>query len=131
MRHLLIDTHLFLWSQFEPAKLPAGMVQLLEDPAVSWHLSQVSVWETQIKYDLKKLTLPAPPLAFMDRLIEDSGFQFQEIQNKAIYMLGKLPQIHRDPFDRLLIATALVNGWEIATVDSVISKYPVQITLGK
>ncbi|NCG08100.1 MAG: PIN domain-containing protein [Verrucomicrobia bacterium] len=129
MRHLLIDTHIFLWSQFNLEKLPAKIVSLLKDSSICWHLSQVSVWEIQVKYDLKKLPLPAPPQTFMDQLVKESGIHFQEIQNKAIFMLGKLPQIHRDPFDRLLVATALVNGWEIATVDTILSEYPIQTTL--
>ncbi len=56
-----------------------------------------------------------------------SGFAFRPLQNDAIFMLGRLPPIHRDPFDRLLVATALVNGWEIATVDSAMEKYPVRL----
>ena len=127
MRQLLLDTHIFLWSQFEPEKLPAGIQALCSDAGVRWHLSQISVWEIQVKYDLGKLPLPQPPQTFMEQLIQDSGIRFQELQNKAIFMLGKLPKLHRDPFDRLLIATALVNGWEIATVDTTMAEYPIQV----
>ena len=83
--------------------------------------------EIQIKYDLGKLELPDPPQNFLSGLIQDSGLNFHPLENKAIYMLGKLPHLHRDPFDRLLIASALVKGWEIATVDPVFDQYPVQI----
>ena len=83
--------------------------------------------EIQIKYDLGKLELPETPQNFLPQLIEDSGLNFHPLENKAIFMLGKLPQLHRDPFDRLLIASALVNGWEIATVDTIFDQYPVQI----
>ncbi|MGB0415617.1 MAG: type II toxin-antitoxin system VapC family toxin [Coraliomargarita sp.] len=129
MRHLLLDTQLFLWSQFSPDKLPKKLRAHFVDDCVCWHLSQVSVWEIQVKYDRGKLPLPEPPQSFLEDLIKDSGLQFQELQNKAIFMLGKLPAIHKDPFDRLLVATALVNGWEFATVDRTIDKYPIQ-TLG-
>ena len=82
--------------------------------------------EIQIKYDLGKLKLPDTPQKFLPDLIQDSGLNFHTLENKAIFMLGKLPKLHRDPFDRLLIASALVKGWEIATVDRIIDQYPVQ-----
>ena len=79
-----------------------------------------------MRYDLGKLPLTKPPHAFTDHLIEDSGLHFQKLQTKAIFMLSKLPQIHRAPFHRLLIATALVNAWELATVDKAMDAYSVQ-----
>lgn len=127
MRHLLLDTHVFLWSQFAPSKLSPKLAELFAAEDVCWHLNQISVVEIQIKYDLGKLELPETPQKFLPGLIQDSGLNFHPLENKAIYMLGKLPQLHRDPFDRLLIASALVKGWEIATVDPVFDQYPVQI----
>ena len=127
MRHLLLDTHVFLWSQFAPSKLSPKLAELFAAEDVCWHLNQISVLEIQIKYDLGKLELSETPQKFLPGLIQDSGLNFHPLENKAIYMLGKLPQLHRDPFDRLLIASALVKGWEIATVDPVFDQYPVQI----
>ena len=127
MRHLLLDTHIFLWSQFAPSKLSARLATLFSSDEVCWHLSQVSLLEIEIKYDLGKLELPETPQNFLPQLIEDSGLNFHPLENKAISMLGKLPKLHRDPFDRLLIASALVNGWEIATMDTIFDQYPVQI----
>ena len=127
MRHLLLDTHVFLWSQFAPSKLSPKLAELFAAEDVCWHLNQISVLEIQIKYDLGKLELPETPQKFLPGLIQDSGLNFHPLENKAIYMLGKLPQLHRDPFDRLLIASALVKGWEIATVDRIFDQYPVQI----
>ena len=127
MGHLLLDTHIFLWSQFAPSNLSPKLAALFAAEDVCWHLSQISMLEIQIKYDLGKLELPDPPQKFLPNLIQDSGLNFHPLENKAIYMLGKLPQLHRDPFDRLLIASALVKGWEIATVDPVFDQYPVQI----
>jgi PIN domain nuclease of toxin-antitoxin system len=127
MRHLLLDTHIFLWSQFAPSNLSPKLAALFAAEDVCWHLSQISVFEIQIKYDLGKLELPDPPQKFLTGLIQDSGLNFHPLENKAIYMLGKLPNLHRDPFDRLLITSALVKGWEIATVDPVFDQYPVQI----
>jgi len=127
MRNILLDTHLFLWSQFEPAKLSPHVTERMQDPDIRWHLSQISVLEIQIKYDLGKLPLPNTPEQILPDLIEKSGFSYQSLQNEAIFILSKLPAIHRDPFDRLLIATALTNGWEIATVDETFNRYPVRI----
>lgn len=126
MRDLLIDTHIFLWSQFELAKLSKELLALRSLPDVRWHLSQVSVWEIQIKYDLGKLPLPEAPGKLLPNLIKDSGFAFQMLQNEAIFMLGKLPAVHRDPFDRMLIATAIVNGWEVVTNDARFEDYPIR-----
>lgn len=127
MRHLLLDTHVFLWSQFAPSNLSPKLAALFAAEDVCWHLSQISVLEIQIKYDFGKLDLPDAPQNFLPGLIQDSGLNFHPLENKAIYMLGKLPHLHRDPFDRLLIASALVKGWEIATVDHIFDQYPVQI----
>jgi PIN domain nuclease of toxin-antitoxin system len=126
MRTLLIDTHIFLWSQFESKKLSENLRKLSTSPTVRWVLSQVSIWEIQIKYDLGKLPLPDFPARLLPPLIEASGYANQPLQDNAIFMLGKLPGIHRDPFDRLLIATAIVNGWEIVTCDPLFEKYPVR-----
>lgn len=125
MRNILLDTHVLLWMQFESAKLSSQLKTLMQSDDCCWHLSQVSVWELQIKFDLKKLVLPQAPRELLPRLIAESGLSFALLQNEAIFMLGKLPPIHRDPFDRLLIATAIVNGWEIATTDDTFKEYPV------
>jgi PIN domain nuclease of toxin-antitoxin system len=126
MRNLLIDTHIFLWSQFDPAKLSRELLALRSSPDVRWHLSQVSIWEIQIKFDLGKLPLPEAPWKLLPRLIAESGFAYRTLQNDAIFMLGKLPSVHRDPFDRMLIATAIVNGWEVVTNDDRFEAYPVR-----
>lgn len=127
MREILLDTHIFLWLAYEPQRLSANLRRLLDREDVRWHISQISVWEIQVKYDLGKLPLSASPGAIFPGLLEESGLAFHTLSNEAIFMLGKLPNIHRDPFDRLLIATALCAGWEIATVDPQISRYPVRV----
>jgi len=129
MRNLLIDTHIFLWSQFDLSKLSKELLELRKSPNVRWHLSQISVWEIQIKFDLGKLPLPEAPARLLPKLIADSGFSYQALQDEAIFMLGKLPAVHRDPFDRMLIATAIVNGWEVVTNDDRFEEYPIR-TLG-
>jgi PIN domain nuclease of toxin-antitoxin system len=127
MRKVLLDTQIFLWMHFETAKLPGNVKAAMAVEDICWYLGQVSIWEIQIKYDLGKLPLPGSPGSLIPRLIRDSGLAFASLENDAIFMLGKLPPVHRDPFDRLLVATALVNGWEIATADATLEEYPVKI----
>ncbi len=126
MRNILLDTHIFLWMQFEPSKLSPNLSSLLQSQDARWHLSQISVLEIQIKHQIGKLHLPSPPAQCLPDLIKNSKLAFHPISDEAIFMLGKLPSIHRDPFDRLLISTALVEGWEIATVDDQFESYPVR-----
>ncbi len=129
MKTILLDTHLFLWMQHAPEKLPPKVAALLKSDQVRWVLSQISVWEIQVKFDIGKLQLPNPPEECLPPIIDRSGIAYQSLQNSAIFMLSKLPMLHRDPFDRLLIATGIVNGWTLATRDEQIRKYPVQ-TIG-
>lgn len=126
MKDILLDTHVFLWMQNAPEKLSDNLIEKLNRGDMRWHLSQISVWEIQIKYDLGKLSIPSEPSAWLPELIEESGLAYQPLQDDAIFMLGKLQQIHRDPFDRLLVATSIINGWVIATFDEQIRSYPVQ-----
>lgn len=127
MRRILLDTHIFLWMQFETGKLSDTIVNLLNRDDVNWYLSQISVLEIQIKHSLGKLAFPEPAGEWLPALIERSGVEFRLLSNEAIFMLAKLPGLHRDPFDRLLVATALTEGWEIATVDQQMTRYPVRI----
>jgi PIN domain nuclease of toxin-antitoxin system len=97
---------------------------------IRWVFHQVSLWETQIKYDLGKLPLPEPPVTMLPPAIKESGMSYERIEDSGIYMLGKLPPIHRDPFDRLLVAHAVAHGWEMATVDAQVTQYPVRVFVG-
>ena len=127
MRHVLIDTQIFLWMQFQSQKLPSEIRSAMSASGFCWHLSQVSLWEIQTKCDLGKLPLPEAPEAVLPRLVRESGLAFVPLENDAVFMLGKLPKIHRDPFDRLLLTTCIVRGWELATADATMERYPVKI----
>lgn len=122
---ILLDTQIALWVFLDGPRLTPPLRQILKDPANELLFSQISIWEIQIKYDLGKLPLPQKPQQVIPSWAEQSGFQSVGIQNEAIFMLGQLPSIHRDPFDRLLIAHALVNGWTLLTSDDTIKRYPV------
>ena len=126
-KRILLDTHVALWLLLDDPKLPGAVRQALKDDEVVWVFHQVSLWEIQIKYDLKKLQLPRAPERVFPNAIRESGLVTGLMENEAIFMLGKLPAVHRDPFDRLLITHAIKNGWLIATVDEVFEQYPVQL----
>ncbi|MDA7915939.1 type II toxin-antitoxin system VapC family toxin [Verrucomicrobia bacterium] len=123
---ILLDTQIALWAWFESERIPREITAAIVDPDNEVYFSQVSTWEIQIKYDLGKLKMEPAPAKFLPNAIERSGFRYQPIQDDAIFFLGRLPSIHRDPFDRLLIAQTMVGNFKMATVDSKVLEYPVQ-----
>jgi PIN domain nuclease of toxin-antitoxin system len=124
---LLLDTHVFLWYITADAKLPAAFRSAIQDPANEVYLSAASVWEAVIKHGLGKLPLPDPPAVYMPRQREAHGITSLPVDEGAMPHLAGLPPLHRDPFDRMLVAQALQHGLTIATVDPDVSAYPVQL----
>jgi PIN domain nuclease of toxin-antitoxin system len=127
MKSVLLDTQIVLWAGTDDPALPAGFRRALQSEPNHYLLHQASIWETQIKFDLGKLSLPEPPEVFMREAVTELGLEKRQIEDEALYLLGKLPHIHRDPFDRLLIAHAMLHGWEVMTVDDVVQQYPVKL----
>lgn len=124
---LLLDTHVFLWYITADLRLPATFRAASQNPANEVYLSVASIWEMVIKYHLGKLPLPAPPADFLPRQRDAHGIASLPIDEGAMSHLAGLPQIHRDPFDRLLIAQALQHELTIATVDLDIAAYSVPL----
>jgi len=124
---LLLDTCVFLWLADERHRLSPTATALLEDPANTLRLHQISPWEIQIKNSLGKLPLPHPPRIAIPAAIAALGLEYRALDDGTIYMLEKVPQLHRDPFDRLLIAHAIYEGIPIVTPDPLISPYPVRV----
>ena len=122
---LLLDTHVFLWYITADTRLPASFQAAIQDPANEVFLSVVTVWEAVIKYELGKLPLPSPPADYLPRQRQAHGIAPLPIDEGAMQHLAGLPPLHRDPFDRLLIAQALQHGLTVATVDPQVSAYPV------
>lgn len=114
---LLLDTHVFLWYITANPKLPAPFRAASQDPANEVYLSVASVWEAIIKYNLGKLPLPAAPADYLPRQRDEHGIASLPIDEGAMPHLAALPPLHRDPFDRLLVAQTLQHGLMIATVD--------------
>ena len=124
---ILVDTQIALWILLDDSRLPITIKEKCLSSDYTWIFHQISVWEIQIKFNLGKLELPDKPSILLPKFIEETGFHYAQIDDEGIFMLEKLPKIHRDPFDRLLIAHAISSGWTIATTDSKITEYPVKI----
>src|SRR5438128_9594400 len=107
---LLLDTHAFLWFVLNDPQLSAVAKALIEDPANDILISPASSWEIAIKVGLKKLDLFAPYDDFRDRGIAGNDFEILPIEPRHTSILTTLPLHHKDPFDRLLVAQALVEG---------------------
>ena len=126
---VLLDTSVLLWWLGEPSRIrPALLEELREEEAVVL-FSQVSLLEIQIKVTLGKLQLDFPVAQFPE-LAERSGLTPLALSNAAIFTLPKLPAVHRDPFDRLLICEAIQEGVPLVTSDEVIRRYPVRVLWG-
>jgi PIN domain nuclease of toxin-antitoxin system len=124
---LLLDTHTFLWWDSQPNKLPAKVLALCEDAQNEMFLSVASIWEMQIKHQLGKLELHLP----LDKLVSDqvqkNAIQILPIQTAHVLGISALPNAHKDPFDRLLIAQANVEKMVLLSGDGVFDQYPVKI----
>ncbi len=122
---LLLDTHVFLWFISGDARLSALFRGAIQDPNNAAFLSVASVWETIIKYKLGKLPLPQSPEIYIPRQRQIHRIKSLPVGESSLKYLASLPDLHRDPFDRLLISQTLAHNLTIATVDAEILKYNV------
>jgi PIN domain nuclease of toxin-antitoxin system len=120
---LLLDTHLLLWAAVEPQRLTKPARVLLENPDNELLFSAISLWEVAIKNSLGR-----PDLHLDARLLRrgllDNGYTELPVTSEHTVATSDLPQIHKDPFDRLLVAQAIVEGILLLTVDPLVAKYP-------
>jgi PIN domain nuclease of toxin-antitoxin system len=124
---LLLDTHVFLWYIAGDPRLPAAFRGPIQNSANEVYLSVASVWEAVIKFGIGKLPLPAPPQDYLPRQRERHQIASLPINEATFIDLAKLPLLHRDPFDRILIAQALQHDLTLATVDDEVRAYPVKL----
>jgi PIN domain nuclease of toxin-antitoxin system len=124
--NLLLDRHVFIWLSLTPERLSERVTDLLMDETNFWFLSLASVWEMQIKRQLGKLSLNLPLPELIASQQQTNGLQLLPIELNHIFMLENLPQFHRDPFDRLLIAQAITEQIPLLSIDTVFDHYPVQ-----
>lgn len=123
----LLDTHTFIWWALEPEKLPEQVLAEIESSQNRIVFSVASIWEMQIKIQLQKLSLPLPLSELVERQHSENAIELIHIVPAHVYALEQLPLHHRDPFDRVLIAQALVNQYTIITKDSQFANYPMTL----
>ncbi len=123
---VLLDTHVFIWINGSPENVLHDAMALLLDAENTLMLSMASIWEMQIKIQLGKLQLnaPLPELVATQQQVND--LQILPIELTHIFALEGFPNLHRDPFDRLLIAQAIVTQIPIVSIDAIFDAYPVQ-----
>ena len=124
---ILLDTHIFLWFISGDAQLSTDVRDAIRDPDNEVYLSAVSVWEAIVKYQLGKLPLPEHPETYLPKQRDLHQIASLSLDESSVAQLAKLPPLHRDPFDRMLICQALENGLTIATVDGAIRAYSVSV----
>ena len=124
---ILLDTNIFLWIFLEPERFSKQGRQFVENTGANdFFLSDVSVWEASIKYGLGKLKLPEPPETFFASRVRRADYRRLRIDLDHVTHVHKLARIHRDPFDRLLISQAKIEGMTLLTSDPALAKYEIQ-----
>jgi PIN domain nuclease of toxin-antitoxin system len=124
---ILLDTHIFLWFISGDTHLPAAVRDAIRDSDNEVYLSAISVWEAIVKYQLGKLPLPEHPETYLPKQRDLHQITSLVLDESSVTQLAKLPPLHRDPFDRMLICQALQNGLTIATVDTAVRAYSVNV----
>ncbi|MBA4064102.1 MAG: PIN domain nuclease [Isosphaera sp.] len=122
---LLLDTHTLLWAADDPAKLSTAASAAIREPANNRLLSAATVWELAIKFGLGKLILSLPYRQWMERAIADLKLDIIPVTVEYADRQAGLPDHHKDPFDRLLIAQALVEGIPVVGADAAFDLYGV------
>lgn len=122
---ILLDTCAFLWVIAGDDRLSKRAAEHFLDAENEVYLSPVSAWEIAVKHSLGKLALPEPPEIFLPEQRERHGIGALPLDENSALFFGRLPAIHTDPFDRMLVCQALANGMAILTPDENIRKYPV------
>lgn len=122
---LLVDTHTYLWWGIDPPKLSTRAAEALSESKSEIYVSVVSLWEIAIKTQLGKLSLPVSLQIFATRLREENLVRTLPITESHVYAHTTLASIHRDPFDRMLVAQSLAEGLVVVTSDPRIREYGI------
>ena len=124
---LLLDTCTFLWLNSQLSRVSPLVRGLCTDPQNELYLSVVSAWEIALKQVAGRLPLPEPAAQYVPRRREANGIASLDLSEEAVLQLPKLPPLHTDPFDRMLICQAIAHGLAILTPDACIARYPVRV----
>lgn len=124
---VLLDTQVWLWMLATPERLSAASRKRVASPANELLLSAASAWEIAIKYALGKLRLAEAPGEIVPRLMTKTGVTPLPVLHRHALHVAELPPRHRDPFDRLLVAQAQLEGLPILTADRTFKLYDVEV----
>lgn len=120
---LLLDTHLLLWAAGQPERLSSAARTLIADAGNELLFSSASIWEVSIKRGLGRADFRVDP-RLLRRGLRDNGYGEVPITSEHAASLDSLPPIHKDPFDRILVAQAMVEGITLLTIDPLVAQYP-------
>lgn len=123
----LLDTGVWLWSISEPGKLNGNALKILGDGSNDIFVSAASAWEISIKARLGKLRLPLPPAESLPLFMKRQNLKPLAITHAHAIKVFDLPSHHNDPFDRLIIAQAMIENMPVLTADAAFRKYPVDV----
>ena len=124
---LLLDTHSFLWWIADDRRLAASARAIIADPANELFLSAASGWEISIKCRIGKLQLAEGPETFIPRHLSANSVQSLPVQMDHALRVFSLPPLHRDPFDRLLVAQSQLERMPLITADPLVSQYAIDV----
>lgn len=123
---VLLDTCTFLWIAADAQEISLHARAVFSSPENDVYLSSVSVWEIAVKHGLGRLPLPEPPVRYIPRLRTEHMIESLPLDEEATLHLARLPLLHRDPFDRMLVCQAIVAGMVLLTPDESVMCYPVR-----
>ena len=126
--NVLLDTQILLWSAGASDRLPSEAIDLINDPVTSLAFSAASLWEISIKNSLKKSDFYVDPHLLRRGLLEH-GYEEMAVTGAHAVAVDLLPPIHKDPFDRILVAQAQVERFTLLTADTTLGQYPGPIRL--
>lgn len=123
---LLLDTCTFLWIATDSPALSSRARDLFSDADNEVYLSAASAWEIALKHSLGRLPLPDLPERLVPDLRTRHGVETLPVDEESALHVGRLPPLHRDPFDRMLVSQAIVHGLSILGPDPLVTQYPVR-----
>ena len=124
---LLLDTHIFLWLVSESRRLPESVLTAIRSQDNEVYLSVVSLWEIIVKHQLGRMPLPESPEIYIPAQRERHMIANLPLDESSVSQLSKLPSLHRDPFDRMLVCQAIEHGLTVVTADRIIPNYPAPV----
>ena len=123
MTQVLLDTHVLVRAMISPEKLPETLRRVIRDPGYQLLFSTASIWEVAIKFSRGREDFTLNPTALRNALLT-SGYDELPVTGEHAVAVANLPWVHRDPFDRMLLSQAMVEGVELLTLDKELAQYP-------